>query len=189
MITAKVCNPSEEQPFESFVDKATTTHYVCLPEGVDYKLFFQVNEPGQLTIEADGEEIFACAVEPSQHFIDLKKVLTTPPPARSIFASLRGTSSGRARRIRQFKVIVRSGTGESSTVVATFDFHLMAPVEYKQAYLAHLETCPTCPKPVYPHRFVVDWAADDRKHCWNCRETLSDHATQCPRCGSDQDRD
>ena len=187
MNKATVCNSASEQPFESFVEDTTTS--VCLPEGSDYQLFFQVREPGLITIEADGEELASQPVEPSDHLIDLKKILTAPQPARSLFLNLTGTRRTTPRKAREFKVTIKRGENASALVAATLDFRLLSPAEYKLAYAKHLGDSPSSARPVFPHQFIVDWQPATGKHCWNCRESLDDKATQCPRCGSDQDHE
>jgi hypothetical protein len=180
-----VCNPTAEQPFESFVENTTT--FVCVPEGCDRSLYFQVRDAGELTIESDGEEIFKREIEPKDHRIDLKEILTPSQPPASLFRRSFGT---RPKKIRDFKVTVARGRGPSSMVAATFDFQLLSPAEYKLAYARYLANCPTSsPSSVYPHRFVVDWDVPGQKQCWNCRENIAEHANQCTRCGSEQDKE
>lgn len=186
MNTVKVCNPAAVQPFETFVQE-TTTH-VCLPDGVDYQLFYQVKEPGELIIEAEGKQIYAKPVDPSEHFLDLKEALNLTQPVRSIFANLiGGTPVARPQRARDFKVIIRRGTGADAVVSATYDFQLLSPAEYKLAHAKYLGRSPICPVATFPYRFVVDWESDPGRHCWNCRYSIAAEAKTCPHCGADQD--
>lgn len=186
MNTVTVCNPAAEQPFESFRENTRT--FFCVPDDCDYSLYFQAEVPGELTIESDGEEILRRPIDPKEHFIALKDVLAPAPPALSFFG--RAFGAARPKKVRDFKVTITRGSGASSTVAATFDIQLLQPAEYKLAYAKYISDCPTStPSPVYPHRFVVDWDVTGHKQCWNCRESIDEHANQCSRCGSDQDKE
>lgn len=188
MNTIQICNPSAEKPFPSFEQNTTT--YVCLPDNTDCQLYVQVEQPGELIVESDGEELRSFPIDPSKHIVPLSSVLNPVVPARgrSLFTKLT-SGGGRSRKIRNFSVIVKRNDEPQPVVAAIFHFVLLNLDQYQHAYTRHLEQCEECnPRPSLPERLIVDWEAPDTKRCWHCQEMIESTATECAHCGSEQDQ-
>ncbi len=186
MNIARVCNPEAEEPFHCFCDRTTTC--VRLPQGSNCQLYIQVDEPGQLVIEADGAELYSCPVDPGTRLFPLSPVLNPAVrrDARSILSVFANSIVGR-QPIRDFKVVVKRSDRPSAPVAATFDFRLLAPAEYDRAYQEHVSEC--C-RPLSQRALVVDWQPEAEKRCWNCRQLLpAESPAYCKQCGADQEQE
>lgn len=185
MNIARICNPEAEEPFHSFCDRTTT--YVRLPECNDCQLYLEVDEPGQLVIEADGAELYSCPIDPNMRLVPLTPVLNPVMRrgARSVLSVFTHSFAER-QPIRDFKVVVKHTEQPSPSVAATFNFRLLTPAEYDRVYADHVAECG---QPLHHHSLVVDWQPDEEKRCWNCKEVLpEDSLRQCKQCGADQEQ-
>lgn len=185
MTTVHICNPAEEEPFRSFVDGTTTV--VCLPEGAECQLYVDTDAPGQLRIESDGENLSSQPVDSSSRCFALNEVLSLNQPshpAASLILSLANKLAGRPRRVTEFSVIVTRNDGNPA-VAATYNFKLLNPSEFEEAFTAHLEnrrsSC-SCAALASDRQLSVEC---DEPCCWNCNELLP--GSPCKHCGAEQE--
>lgn len=185
MNTVHLCNPTVEEPFDSFVEGTTT--YVCFPEGAECQLYVSVNAPGRLKIESQGVELRSTPVDPTTRCFPLNEILglyepLRPPP--SLLFSLAHRLSERSRRVSEFSVVITQNE-RNPEVAATYNFKLLDPRQYEAA----------CADSLGRRRRSVDQGQSiaiemhsstdqlDQHRCWNCNEPLP--GTPCRKCGAD----
>jgi len=184
MITSvKVCNPATEEPFRSFVEDTTTV--VCVPEHGGCQLYVQAEQPGQLTIEVDGEEIHSCPVAPPSMSISLADILR-PEPSRpavdSLLFALTSKLARRPKRIDRFTAIISLNEQASRTVAGTFNIRLCNPTDFELAFTRHLKAGRQPDSRLAAEEAEAD---SDQKNCWNCNQPIT--SSVCPHCEAEQE--
>jgi len=184
MNTCHLCNQAQNEPFRSFVDGTTT--YVCIPDGADCQLYADVDAPGELKIESHGKEICTEPVDPSKRRFPLSQVLRLNLPWQApatLLSSLSSRVSERLRRVSDFTVTITQKLG-NPTVAATYNFKLLSPSDYEEAFTASLERRPQTGRQTSAIDLHIP-VDPERQCCWNCNEPLP--GSPCKKCAAEQE--
>src|SRR4030095_2264611 len=166
--TCHLCNQAQNEPFRSFVDGTTT--YVCIPDGAECQLYADVDAPGQLKIESHGKEISSEPVDPSKRRFPLSQILRLnlpwKPPTTTLLMSLSRRLSERVRRVTDFTVTITQKLG-SPEVAATYNFKLLSPSDFEEAFTASLERRRQTNR--HEETFAIDlhMPVEPDRQCWN----------------------
>ncbi len=171
MRIARICNPEAREPFPSFAHHTTT--YVGIPHDNPSQLcILNDEEPGFVSIQADGREIFSQRLVDGQADIELSKFTAPVPPPANLTDTLariinlaRRLPGCRHTRLYAFSVVLLSDTPER-TVLATYDFHILCSQEFEEACSVHRQICHS-PEAIAPDS-ISDRTAG--RCCPDCRE-------------------
>ena len=184
MNTCHLCNQAQNEPFRSFVDGTTT--YVCIPDGADCQLYANVEAQGELKIESHGKEICTEQVDPSKHRFPLSQVLRLNLPWQApatLLSSLSSRVSERLRRVSDFTVTITQKLG---TVAATYNFKLLSPSDFEEAFTASLERRRQTGRHAQTSAIDLHIPVDpEHQCCWNCNEPHP--GSPCKKCAAEQE--
>lgn len=188
MTAIEVCDSTTTRPLPSFDDGATKV--VCLSSGEDAHLSVVVDQPGELTVESQGQSIITLPVNKTSSTIPLAEILhrlkrpSGTPTLLSLMSRLGDRSNNPATSKREFTVTVKYNSLPTPTVAATYTFRLVPPSQFATAHSCHLAQ--VARKRPSPFEFVVDWQLLPSTHCFNCQAEING-ATCCTNCGAEQE--
>ena len=101
MTSVELVNPATDSPFRSF--EHNTTRMVALPEGADWELYVQVDQPGELKVESQGRSICTRPIDPTIRLLPLAELLSGKAERRW-FMVLRGVADRTVDRQLPYRI-------------------------------------------------------------------------------------
>jgi hypothetical protein len=173
--TVKICDPLSGGPFPSFVHNTTT--YVGIPHDRQSQLFVNCSGPCRVCVQSGGRTLVCQDTISGQVVIPLSELQAPPVPPGSIaewlLSFLRKHECG-PHRLYRFAAIIQSQE-PGHPVLATYDFHILCPVEYAEA-MAYHHALQTNPAAIAPDAIADRAEGRTCPYCRQVRKTLHQHS-------------